>query len=121
MDHERVNVHTTSMSCGVLELSRINEDTEGVLYALGSRLYHPSRGDPVALFIFSDIAFEKTSSSRLMDEVQKRLFGVVETSFPCENPKTGNVIVVFTWTINHEQFKKWYAEQRVKKLSKVGR
>jgi hypothetical protein len=124
MDHDRVNIHTTAMSCGVMELSRINEDTEGVLYALGSRLYHPSRGDPVAFFIFSDICHRDEMSSaswHLADAVKRLNLGTIDVSTTAENPKTGNFIVVAVWAINHEAFKKFYADARVKKLAKVGR
>ncbi len=121
MDHERVNVSSSAMSCGVMELSRINEDSEGVLYALGSRLYHPSRGNPCACFIFSDIVGDgETSSIKLMREVHKQKVGRVIATTAMENPRTGNLISIYIWEINHENFKKWYSEQRVAKLSKVG-
>src|SRR3546814_5463765 len=65
MDHERVNISSYTMSCGVMELSRIGEETEGVLYALASRLYHPCRGAPCACFLFSDVVETTTGSSPL--------------------------------------------------------
>lgn len=121
MDHDRVNINSSGMSCGVMELSRINEDTEGVLYALGSRLYHPSRGNPCAYFIFSDIIGEgETNSGKLVKAVNRMCLGGVTRSEVAENPRTGNFIAIFMWSINHKAFKKWYSEARVKKLAKVG-
>lgn len=125
MDHERVNIHQTSMSCGVMELSRIDDDTIGVLYALASRLYHPSRGQPCAYFVFSDIVpkFEDdigTSSSRLIKKVREYMLGSVTQQPSAENPKTGNIITIYVWLIDHEKFKTWYSTMRKAKLSTVG-
>ena len=122
MDHERVNISATSMSCGVLQLSRINSETGAVLYALASRLYHPARGDPAAFFVFSDVAMggTRTSSDDLERAVKCHDFGSVSRSGIVENTKTGNYILVFTWAINHTKFKAWYGEERVKRLKKVG-
>lgn len=121
MDHERVSIRTTTMSCGVMELSRINDDIQGVLYQIAGRLYHPSRGDPIAAFVFSDLAVpEPTNSSRLVRNIEKMSFGKVINSEPIENPKTGNLISVYTWLVDHENFKKWYSEERVRRMKKVG-
>jgi hypothetical protein len=122
MDHDRVNIHTSQMSCGVAELSRIGSDVKDVLYAIGSRLYHPSRGEPVAFFAFSDVVGEQdTSSSILVDTILNWKLGSIVCSDRAENPRTGNIIVVYIWAIDHEKFKAWYAERRVAKLAKVGR
>lgn len=120
MDHDRVNIHHSGMSCGVLELSRISSDTDDVLYAIASRLYHPSRGDPAAIIVWSDIATEETSSGKLADSVKAQKFGRVIGAAHAENPKTGNIIVLYLWTIDHAAFKAWYAQKRVEKLKKVG-
>jgi hypothetical protein len=121
MDHDRVNISTSAMSCGVRELSRINEDTEGVLYALGTNLYHPGRGEPCAFYVWSDIAGEYTASNRLKDDVELNKLGFVEVSTITDNPRTGNPIMIFIWNIDHEIFKRWYAEKRVARYAKVGR
>lgn len=124
MDHERVNIRDTSMSCGVMELSRINDDIAGVLYGIGSRLYHPSRGNPCGAFIFSDIKVnapaETTNSDRLANNVIGLGLGEITVSDPIENPRTGNIIRVYVWIINHEAFKSYYAKARVEKLGRVG-
>jgi hypothetical protein len=122
MDHTRVNIHPTQMSCGVMELSRINDDVVGVLYAIAGRLYHPSRGDPCAFFVFSDVVEEtSTNSSRLVAKIAELGLGAVGVGpGVAENPKTGNMIVVYTWLIEHILFKEWYAKERVRKLRKVG-
>ena len=103
-----------------MELSRISEETMDALYAIASRLYHPSRGNPCAFFVFSDMAEQETASSKLASKVLEMMFGNVHVSRLAENPKTGNMITIFTWKINHEAFKEWYSEERVRKLKKVG-
>lgn len=120
MDHDRVNITHTAISCGVLGIHRISSDVENVLYAIASYLYHPARGAPAAFIIASDLYKEETATSALMDEVCRRSFGELTISPPEDNPKTGNTIIVYTWNINHNPFKEWYSEQRVKRLSKVG-
>lgn len=123
MDHERVNISQSVMSCGVMELSRIGDDTEDVLYALGSRLYHPARGNPCAFFVFSDIATDagETSSQRLANEVKRlRLGTIAQPTHPEENPRTGNHITIYVWSIDHDAFKAWYARQRMARMMKVG-
>lgn len=119
MDHERVNISRSQISCGVMELHRIGDDTEDVLYAIASRLYHPSRGYPCAFFIFSDVD-EESASSRLFGKVQLLKIGTITVSPRSENPQTGNVIIVYTWLIDHERFKTWYSAKRISKLGKVG-
>lgn len=123
MDHERVNIASSPMSCGVMELSRINEDTDGVLYALGSRLYHPSRGNPCAFFAFSDLYFRDEAvgpAYHLVQKVRELGLGEVMITTSAENPRTGNIIVVCIWEIDHARFKEYYAKVRVNKLAKVG-
>ncbi len=117
MDHQRVSISHSAMSCGVLELSSISDDLNGVLYALASRLYHPARGEPAAFFVWSDII---RASDLFIFAINKGGFGEVSVSCVAENPKTGNQIEVYTWKINHARFKEWYADERVKRIKKVG-
>jgi len=120
MNHDRVNINQSPISCGVLGINRISSDIKDVLYAIATHLYHPSRGAPAAFIIASDLYGEKTSTSALMNEVDRSSFGEITSSSPEDNPKTGNTIVVYTWKINHTSFKEWYSKQRVERLAKVG-
>ena len=126
MDHESVNIRSTTMSCGVMELSRISDDVEKVLYQIASHLYHPSRGAPCAFFVWSDVVLDEstdcdTNADMLRHVVLKKEFGDISLSHPAENPRTGNYIVVFMWKIHHNMFKAWYREERVRRMRKVGR
>lgn len=116
MDHERVNLQSSGISCGVLEMSRMDKDVEAVAYAVATRLYHPARGTPAAFVIWSDIV----GDYKFYEWIEKKGFGIMSKSCATENPKTGNVIAVYTWCILHEPFKRWYAARRVAKLKKVG-
>lgn len=121
MDHERVNIHTSGISCGVLELSRIDNDHKGVCYAVATHLYHPSRGTPAAFVIWSNVAPPEFGDDTLCDFIRKHGFGIITASVAVDNPKTGNMIQVWTWAIQHGIFKEWYAKERVAKLKNVGR
>lgn len=121
MDHSRVNISALSISCGVLGLDRISDDIPGVLYQIASRLYHPARGDPVAIIVWSDAESEgKTNGEQLSDLIGLRDLGWVSTSASAENPKTGNNIYMVSWIIDHTKFKAWYAAERIRRIKKVG-
>lgn len=122
MDHDRVTIQSSSVSCGVGQLARVSSEIDDVLYAIATSLYHPARGNPVAFFMASDI-FDisiVTNTDQLMKTAMRYNFGDVTQSAPEDNPKTGNTIVVYVWKINHIPFKDWYANERVKRLRKVG-
>jgi hypothetical protein len=104
------------MSCGIVELSRIAEEAELVLFAVANHFYHPSRGVPPAFALLSDVTSAVTATHRLISLVTEFGFGDTQSSSSQINPKTGNPISVFTWAINHERFKKWYFEQKLARL-----
>lgn len=122
-DHSVVDIRESQMSCGVMELSRIDDDTTRVLYAIGTRLYHPSRGNPCAIIVASDIVpsvGEETGTTRLMKKAEEYHFGQFGISGKTENPRTGNIIRLYWWIIDHQKFKEWYSTMRVAKLGRVG-
>ena len=118
MDQHHVNISMSGISCGVLELSRIESDSEKVLYALASHLYHPSRGQPAAFVIWSDLP-KDSNGSKLCRVLEDFFDEALIVSQGAENPKTSNTIVVFCWCINHVALKEWYVKQRVKKAQKL--
>lgn len=121
MYHERVNITPSSISCGVLQLGRLSSDVDDVLYQIACRLYHHSRGDPAAIAVFSDINEKGTNSERLRSKIVELFGGGITVSQAVENPKTGNIIVLYTWMFPHQAFKQWYANERVSRLkSRVG-
>ena len=118
MDQHHVNISTSVISCGVLELSRLESDVEKVLYAIATYLYHPSRGSPAAFLIWSDLP-EESNGNAFYEDLLGRFSGELHKTKNVENPKTSNMICVYTWLIPHEEVKKWYIEQRVKKARKL--
>ena len=119
MDHSRVTISQSPMSCGVFELSNMTNDIKGMVYQIASRLYHPSRGNPVAFIVWSDV-----ENSELSQELSAYCHGYnlgkIQISPNAENPRTGNIIRVHIWIINDEAFKKWYSDERTAKMGKVG-
>ena len=124
MDHARINVNSSGISCGVKELSRMSDEADENLFAVANAFYHPSRGNPPAFCVWSNLddmtinGGEGTNGHRLQAAIEKHGFGTVIKSDPALNPNTGNAIAVWTWLIAHEPFKKWYKKKKIEKLQK---
>jgi hypothetical protein len=116
MDNHHAQITGSSASCGILEVSHPDADSKKVAYSIASHLYHPSRGNPVAFAMWSDLV--ESNGAKLAAYLGENFGGITETS-SCENPKTGNEIQVFIWTIPHEEFRKWYKETRISIAKKL--
>lgn len=118
MDHSRVDISSTTASCGIVSLSRMSDEPEENLFVIANHFYHPSRGQPPAFVLYSNIMDHDraTSSSRFTEVVAKLGMGVITRTPSALNPKTGNPIVAWIWTIDHEKLKTWYQSKRVEKL-----
>jgi hypothetical protein len=116
MDHDRINITASNISCGVTQLSRISEETDAAIFAVANYCNHPSRGQPAAFFLASDVSNVETATSRFMDEITKKGLGDVTVSRPEINPKTSNPIQVWTWTPDHRKLKDFYLEVKIQKL-----
>ncbi len=114
MDRPHVNIYTANSSCGILELSGIASDPKGVLYAIASRLYHPSRGAPAAFVMWSDV--KESNGDFLYHEIKEHYGGGLMRSEPAENPRTGNFIRVYCWTIPHKTLKSWYKKEQIARI-----
>lgn len=123
MDNHHVNICGSSASCGVLELSDFKSDARKILYAVATHLYHPSRGQPAAFVLWSDLYDPKHGSNgqRLagMLDTEKLLAGGLHTTAPHENPKTSNPIQVWLWSIPHELFRQWYKDERIRRAKNI--
>ncbi len=124
MDHARVNINSSNISCGVKELSRLSDETEANLFAIANHFYHPSRGSPPAFCSWSNIddmkynGGEGTNEHRLHQAIEKLKFGKVNKTDPEINPNTGSVICVWVWAVDHEPFKAWYKNEKIERLKK---
>lgn len=117
MDHTRVDIRSTSISCGINELSRISEDTKDAVFAVANHCNHPSRGEPATFFIASDVTDVETSTQRFMDYVEENKLGVVLKSASEINPKTGNPICIYMWTPDHKNLREFYLKTKIEKLT----
>lgn len=118
MDNHNVNIGSSGISCGILTLSRPEADTRKVLYQIASHLYHPSRGTPAAMVIWSDLP--RSNGAALFGAIQE-MFGKDGTSHvgPVENPITSNDIMLFSWVLPHEKFRQFYRDERVARAKKA--
>jgi len=114
-DNHHVSVISSSMSCGVAELSRITSDPEKVLYAVATSFYHPSRGSSYAFLQWSDTTESNgVKFADFINSIWGELSGTpVDQTEWVDNPKTGNTICIWTWEIPHAELKKWYINQRM--------
>ena len=94
MDHEVIGIRQSSISCGVLELTRVGTEPEKAMFALGAYLYHPSKGQPAAFGILSDVVGEVFSYILVKIMRNMGFIGII-TMFDYEiNFKIGNTIYV---------------------------
>lgn len=102
----------------------MSDEAEENLFAIANTFYHPSRGQPPAFAVWSNLddmtinGGEGTNGHRLQKAITAHDFGTVVKSDPALNPNTGNPIAVWTWLVDHKNFKKWYKEEKIKKLQK---
>lgn len=122
MDHARVNINSSNISCGVRELSRLSDEADANLFAIANSFYHPSRGQPPAFCIWSNIddlsynGGEGTNGHRLAAFIEKNRFGEITKTGRALNPNTGNPICIWTWAVDHDKLRKYYKAMKIKKL-----
>ncbi len=115
-DHARIQIRDSSISCGVLEIYGFLSDAkdEDIAFQLASHLFHPSKGVPAAFVIWSDTW--QSVGHKFACFLENEFYEELMESEPTENPRTGNTIFVWVWTIPHEKFKQWYQKQRIEKF-----
>ena len=116
MNHNRVDISEVGFSCGVVQISRLSDEIDENLFTIANYFYHPARGNPPAFVMLSNLADVETNGHRLIDRIGKLKFGKVIVTSPEINPKTGHIILVWVWTVNHESFKNWYKATKIEKL-----
>ena len=101
------------VSCGVVEMHHLpTKSPRQTLFQLANNLYHKANPRPAAFAIFSDVVEKEGRGIRLAEFIQKQVsIGELTSSDIAVNPKTGNSIILWTLTINHEKFRAWYAEE----------
>lgn len=119
MDNHHCLISKSMISCGIGEVHNISEDPHKVLYAMANYLYHPARGTPFGAYIWSGLI---NGNAANLDKYIRTLanYGFWPERFAeIDNPKTGNKVDLYVWDIPHEEFKKWYIGERVKRANKI--
>lgn len=103
------------VSCGVLEVHHLpNQAASKTLFSLATGLYHKANPRPSAFVIFSDTKGEGSPSrGELLAEQIGKLSnsGTLDSTDATVNPRTGNTIILWVWTPNHETMRKWYQDE----------
>ena len=119
---QQVRFDKSSISCGVLEVHHLPADTTGnqMLFAIANQLYNKANGRPAAFVIFSDVTgMQNISRGELLAEAIKKTGDVLFESTRQINPKTGNTILVWLWTLNHDSLKEWYIRESAERIEVV--
>lgn len=107
------------VSCGVIEAHHLPENLPQAVFAIANHLYNKANPRPGSFVIFSDTV-EKGESSRganLAARIAKLNCGAIMATGPEVNPRTGNTIVLWVFTVNHEAFRKWYQDELANRVS----
>lgn len=101
------------ISCGVTEVHHLPVKISNVPFAIATHLYHKANPRPGAFIMWSDVVDdgEKSRGQRLAEALNKLGCGIIGESPKEVNPRTGNVIRVWVFTVNHEKFRKWYQDE----------
>lgn len=113
------------VSCGVMEVHHLPEQSASkTLFSVVNALYHKANPRPAAFVIFSDIC-EAGMTSRgealaiYIESAQSKIGGDLHASRRMVNPKTGNVICIWLWTLDHDMLRKWYADELMNRVEET--
>lgn len=115
--HSHVTMYESQASCGILEIYNLSKDNKKVLYAIATRLYHPSRGAPAAFVLWSATSDDPCPLYDYIKSLKMDPAALFVTEYR-DNPKTGNNMAVYLWAIPHEAFRAWYKTQKLAKLER---
>ena len=103
------------VSCGVMEVHHLPDQSPSkTVFAIANALYHKANPRPAAFVLFSDVVDTRDSRGQLLAEAITKgqwFGGELVYCKPDVNPKTGNMIQVWLWRLNHEVFRKYYTEE----------
>ena len=120
INSQQIRFTTSPTSCGVLELSHLPDNTPTQMaFSLANALYNKANARPSAFVIWSDLVNLPQGWSRgetLFSELESMNVGTVTRTSQQINPKTGNIIALFTLVIDHAQFKAWFTEEYTNRI-----
>lgn len=108
------------VSCGVVECHHLPEGNPSkTVFAIANHLYHKANPRPAAYVIFSDTVDNKRGAALadfILNKMEKGK-GLLWSSPAQINPRTGNTITLWVWTLDHDVLRKWYAEEAMHRVS----
>lgn len=112
---QQVQFTRSPASCGILEVHHLPASTTGsqMVFAVANQLYHKANGRPAAFILFSDVV-DKQDRSRgelLAQSILDLGFVDLYISARAINPRTGNSIITWLWTVDHDKFRDWYTQE----------
>lgn len=120
INSQNLRFDRSHISCGVIEVHHIPENTQRSVFAIATTLYHKANPRPAAFLIFSDVVGETYigRGERLAAAMEKLgVVGNITASDKAVNPRTGNTIRVWLVTLDHDSFRKWYQEELANRLT----
>lgn len=112
---QQVRFDTSTISCGVLNAHHLPADTTGndMLFSVANNLLNKANPRPAAFVTFSDVTGKQNVSrgELLAEAIDDLGNGSLFTSKKVVNPKTGNTILVWLWTVDHDSLRAWYIEE----------
>jgi hypothetical protein len=128
VNSKQVRFDRSTCSCGVLNAHHLPQQSPNkTLFAILTALYHKSNPRPSAFVMFSDVIEEEKSRGQSLAIEIKKTFGIkfVDGTYsypaliesPIEvNPRTGNRIKVWLWTLEHDALRKYYQEELANRI-----
>ena len=105
------------ISCGVVEVHHLPKQSPAqTAFAIMNHLYHKANGRPGAFVIFSDVVGGEDNRGELLALYLRGIGANIFQSEKQVNPKTGNVICLWCWTVDHDRFRKIYSEEYVNRV-----
>lgn len=119
VNSRQVQFDRSKVSCGVLEAHHLpDQSPRKTLYDVANALYHKANPRPVCHVIFSDVVKKDSRGEALADFITENSKSVGElfTTTKRVNPRTGNIIILWVFTPDHEKFRVWYTEETMHRL-----
>lgn len=118
VNSKQVRFDKSFVSCGVMEAHHLPEESpSATLFAICNALYHKANGRPAAFVIFSDVVDSGDQrGQKLADYIKAKSDDIFESAKEV-NPKTGHVIRLWVWRVDHANFRRWYTEEYVNRIT----
>ena len=105
-------------SCSIVECHHLpNLPATTALFQILNHMYNKANPRPGAFVMFSDVVSNGVSRGENLAHlitsllIESKLGGVLFGTEPTINPKTGNTVVVWLWTVDHGQTRLFYQDE----------